>query len=119
MPKIPAKIPTASKKGFGTIAKTKIIIVSYALNKSSNTLNQIFFLRLVRAKCLPEKPKKYEIISPNEAPREETSATRSGGYKKPPATTVMNAGPETKKVALEKKLIKKIPTKPRLCKSLK
>lgn len=118
MPKIPAKRPTASKIGLGIMAKTKIIIVSYALNRFSKTVNQVFFLRLYSARCLPECPKKNETISPNEAPNEATSATKSGEYMEPPAITVKNAGPETKNVALETKLIKKMPKSPKLTASL-
>jgi hypothetical protein len=56
---------------------------------------------------------KKETKSPADAPKEAIKATKRGGYKDPPAITVKNAGPETKKVALEKKLIINIPRSPK------
>jgi hypothetical protein len=118
-PKIPAINPIASKNGFGIMAIKNTKIEPYVPNKSSKVLNHNFFLSLCSVKRLPEYPKKKEIISPKAAPKDAIRATRRGGYIDPPAITVKNAGPETKKVALEARLIKNIPINPREIASLK
>ena len=50
--------------------------------------------------------------SPRLEPKELTKATAKAGYNAPPANTVKNAGPDTNNVALEIKLIRKIPKSP-------
>lgn len=69
------------------------------------------------------KPNAKLTVSPTVAPKDETKATKIGGYKLPPATTVRNAGADTKKDALDTKLTINNPINPKdvdcLKKSLK
>jgi len=61
----------------------------------------------------PAKPNAKPIESPAVAPKDETKATRIGGYRFPPATTVRNAGADTKKDALETKFTRNNPISPK------
>jgi hypothetical protein len=58
-------------------------------------------------------------MSPRQAPIAATNATKIGEYKFPPAIIVKNAGPETKKPALETKLTMNKPNRPKDEASLK
>ncbi len=68
---------------------------------------------------LPECPNANPSISPKQAPREATPATRIGEYKLPPVIIVKNAGAETKKVALDTKFTINNPSNPKDGASLK
>lgn len=58
-------------------------------------------------------------MSPKVAPKDETRATRIGGYTAPPEKTLKKEGAGKKNESPDKKLIRKIPKSPREEASLK
>ena len=120
---MPAIKPIASNTGLGIKAKANNNQFPCFLKCFPKILNHFFFSSLCLVSLCPAKPNAKPMLSPAVAPKAETKATKTGGYKFPPATTVRNVGADTKKDALDAKLIINNPINPKdvdcLKKSLK
>ena len=116
---MPAISPIASNTGLGINAKANSNQFPCFLKCFSKILNHFFFSSLCLVNLCPAKPNAKPMQSPVVAPKEDTRATKTGEYRFPPATTVRNAGADTKKDALDTKLTINNPINPKDADSLK
>jgi hypothetical protein len=107
----PARIPIASKKGFGIKEKTKISKGVCLWWKNRANISSMCFSELVS--FLEEYPSIKPTPSPSVDPIAERRATRIGLNNVPPIPVTIIPGAGRKRVELETKFIKAIPKSPK------